>query len=34
MNSNPISAPPPDLRIVNVDDVMPHEKSDAQRSQP
>lgn len=34
MNSNPLSAPPPDLRIVNVDDVMPHEKSDAQRSQP
>ena len=34
MNSNPISSPPPDLRIVNIDDVLPHEKSDVQRSQP
>ncbi len=34
MNTNPISAPPPDLRIVAIDDVMPHEKSDEQRSLP
>ncbi|MDE2859228.1 MAG: hypothetical protein OXN94_15390 [Chloroflexota bacterium] len=34
MKTNPISSPPPDLRIVNIDDVLPHEKSDAQRSQP
>ena len=34
MISNPISAPPPDLRIVKVADVLPHEKSDVQRSGP
>ncbi len=34
MKTNPISSPPPDLRIVNIDDVLPHEKSDGQRSQP
>lgn len=34
MISNPISAPPPDLRIVMVADVLPHEKTDFQRSQP
>lgn len=34
MFSNPISAPSPDLRIVSVDDILPHEKSDVQRSQP
>lgn len=34
MFSNPISAPPPTLRIVHVNDILPHEKSDAQRSQP
>ena len=34
MISNPISAPPPDLRIVHVHDVLPHEKSDIQRSKP
>ena len=34
MFSNPISAPPPKLRIVHIDDILPHEKSDVQRSQP
>ena len=34
MKSNPVSSPPPDLRIVKIDDVLPHEKSDVQRSQP
>ena len=34
MFSNPISAPSPLLRIVSVDAIMPHEKSDAQRSGP
>jgi len=34
MISNPVSAPPPQLRIVNVADVLPHEKSDVQRSRP
>ena len=34
MFSNPVSAPPPKLRIVHIDDILPHEKSDAQRSQP
>ena len=34
MFSNPISAPPPVLRIVHVSDILPHEKSDLQRSQP
>ncbi len=34
MISNPISAPPPDLRVVEIDEVLPHEKSDIQRSQP
>ncbi len=34
MFSNPISAPSPELRIVRVDAILPHEKSDAQRSKP
>ncbi len=34
MFSNPISVPPPTLRIVHVDDILPHEKSDGQRSLP
>ena len=34
MISNPISAPPPNLRIVRVGDVLPHEKGDIQRSTP
>ncbi|MCY3778842.1 MAG: hypothetical protein OXG78_00910 [Chloroflexi bacterium] len=34
MFSNPISAPSPDLRIVCVDAILPHEKSDVQRSRP
>lgn len=34
MINNPISAPPPDLRILPVTDILPHEKSDIQRSQP
>lgn len=34
MKTNPISSPPPDLRIVEIDDVLPHERSDVQRSQP
>lgn len=34
MFSNPISVPPPTLRVVHVDDILPHEKSDVQRSQP
>ena len=32
--ANPNSAPPPDLRIVDIDAVLPHETSDIQRSQP
>lgn len=34
MNSNPVSVPPPNLRIVGVEEVLPHEKGDFQRSQP
>lgn len=34
MFSNPLSAPPPEMKIVPVDAVLPHEKSDAQRSRP
>ena len=34
MNSNPLSAPSPDLRIVPVEAILPHEQSDAQRSGP
>ena len=34
MFSNPTGAPPPELRIVNVDDVQPHETGDIQRTQP
>jgi hypothetical protein len=34
MISNPVSVPPPNLRIVRVKDVQPHEKGDTQRSQP
>jgi len=34
MISNPASVPPPNLRIVPVDDVRPHEKGDIQRSKP
>ena len=34
MFANPNSAPPPDLRIVDIDAVLPHETSDIQRSQP
>ena len=32
--ANPHSAPPPDLRIVDIDSVLPHETSDIQRSGP
>ena len=32
--ANPLSAPPPDLRIVAIDAVLPHESSDIQRSGP
>ncbi len=32
--ANPHSAPPPDLRIVDIDAVLPHETSDIQRSGP
>ncbi len=34
MFANPHSAPPPDLRIVDIDAVLPHETSDIQRSGP
>ena len=34
MISNPINAPPPDLKVVDINAVLPHEKSDIQRSQP
>ena len=34
MISNPASVPPPNLRIVRVEDVLPHEKGDLQRSLP
>ncbi len=34
MVSNPISAPPPDLRIVPVAEILPHELGDVQRSLP
>lgn len=34
MISNPVSVPPPNLRIVAVDNVLPHEKGDIQRSRP
>ena len=34
MLKNPISSPPPDLRIVGINDVLPHETSDEQRSIP
>lgn len=34
MNPNPTSAPPPHLRIVEIDAVLPHEPNDAQRSLP
>lgn len=34
MVANPTSAPPPKLRIVPLDAVLPHEKSDLQRSEP
>lgn len=34
MFANPHSAPPPDLRIVEIDAVLPHETSDIQRSKP
>ena len=34
MNPNPASAPPPVLRIVDIDAVLPHEPNDAQRSKP
>ncbi len=34
MISNPVSAPPPDLRIVDIETVLPHEKGDKQRSKP
>ncbi len=34
MKSNPHTVPPPNLRVVRVEDVMPHEKGDIQRSQP
>ncbi len=34
MNSNPLSAPPPLLRIVPLEAVLPHELGDVQRSQP
>ncbi len=31
---NPLSAPSPDLRILSIEAILPHEKSDAQRSGP
>ena len=34
MISNPDSVPPPNLRVVRVKDVLPHEKGDIQRSKP
>ncbi len=34
MTANPTSAPPPDLRIVHIGDVLPHETNDRQRSRP
>lgn len=34
MFSNPLSAPSPDLRIVPIDAILPHELSDGQRSEP
>ena len=34
MFSNPISVPSPTLRIVCVSEILPHEKSDSQRSKP
>ena len=34
MNSNPHNVPPPNLRVVRVENVLPHEKGDIQRSQP
>ena len=34
MNQNPHSVAPPKLRIVRVEDVLPHETGDRQRSQP
>lgn len=34
MNTNPISSPLPDLCIVDIDDVLPHETGDEQRSLP
>jgi L-serine kinase (ATP) / ParB family transcriptional regulator, heme-responsive regulator len=34
MSNYSISAPPPDLQIVEIDNVLPHEKNDIQRSQP
>ena len=34
MKANPISAPPPNLCIVPIEKILPHENSDAQRSQP
>lgn len=34
MIANPHSAPPPDLRIVDIEAVLPHETSDIQRSKP
>lgn len=34
MISNPVSVPPPNLRIVGIEAVLPHEKGDFQRSQP
>ena len=34
MISNPAGAPPPNLRIVPLDDLLPHEKGDMQRSKP
>ncbi len=34
MIANPHSAPPPDLRIVDINAVLPHETSDIQRSGP
>lgn len=34
MTANPTSAPLPDLRIVHIGDVLPHETNDRQRSRP
>ena len=34
MNTNPISSPFPDLCIVDINDVIPHETGDEQRSLP